>query len=300
MEELEIREVGTSSKSTDEIRQESLKRRKRKRTTSWIRLIILILAISGMSYSGYNLYRIFVGYYEGQQQYKELSKFVQNTQVSNEQKAKNDLPEGKVEVAQPLLNIDFEGLQKINPEVVGWIDIPGLGISYPLVKGPDNEKYLNYTVSNQDNRSGSIFMDFRNSSFFEDTNTFLHGHNMRDGSMFAKLMEYMKSETLDKAPSIWIYTPDLVYKYDIFTAHVVDASSEAYSFSFDDKQVYDQYLKNMCVNSTINANIVPTQDDKIISLSTCTNVSDDERYLVQAVKSKTYTIEEAATKTVAD
>ena len=37
----------------------------------------------------------------------------------------------------------FHKLQQVNPEVLGWINVYGTNIDYPLVQAKDNEKYLN-------------------------------------------------------------------------------------------------------------------------------------------------------------
>lgn len=298
MAEFEIKEMNTSSKTPEEIRQKAKKKRRKKKAASWLRTVILILAVCGIVYSGYNLSTILIGYYQGQQSYKALKSYVVNTTSKDSQleAAAGKLKDG----SYPLLSVDFAGLQSVNKDVVGWIDIPGLELSYPLVQASDNEKYLHTTVSNQSNRSGSIFVDYRTSGDFQGKNTFLHGHNMKDGSMFAKLMKYTKSETYGKAPNVWIYTPTAVYKYTIFSAQVVDASGEAYTFAFNSDQEFGLYLESMVRGSTIAAPVKPTPADKIITLSTCTNVTDEERYIVQAMLVNTYTLEEAATKTTAD
>ena len=44
------------------------------------------------------------------------------------------------------LDIDFDSLRSINTDVIGWIYVEALdGVSYPVVKGTDNEQYLHMT-----------------------------------------------------------------------------------------------------------------------------------------------------------
>ena len=85
--------------------------------------------------------------------------------------------------------IDFDALLAINPDVVGWIEIVGSDISYPVVQTQDNSHYLNHTFEGHRNRSGAIFLDRRDNSDFLSLAR-VYGHNMRDGSMFGTLSDW--------------------------------------------------------------------------------------------------------------
>lgn len=73
-------------------------------------------------------------------------------------RSRDDTPEASEPDAEPerYLQIDFEGLQAVNPDVIAWIDIPGLSISYPVVQGTDNAYYLHHLFTGEYNSSGSI------------------------------------------------------------------------------------------------------------------------------------------------
>ena len=57
-------------------------------------------------------------------------------------------------------------------------------------------------------------------------NTILYGHNMRDGSMFAKLKEYKNPETLAVCPYFWISTPAEDCLYRIFSVHTAGTAKQ--------------------------------------------------------------------------
>ena len=78
--------------------------------------------------------------------------------------------------------IDFESLDAVNSDIIGWIRIGALDISYPVAQSEDNDYYLHRTFEKKDNFAGCIFVDFHNSSQFTDPNTIVYGHNMKDGS----------------------------------------------------------------------------------------------------------------------
>ena len=91
-----------------------------------------------------------------------------------------------------LKNLNFQELQQINKDVMGWIIIPGAGISYPLMDGSDNSYYLNHTWDKQRNAMGSIFLEKECCSSLKEFNTIIYGHNMRNSTMFSNLKKYVK------------------------------------------------------------------------------------------------------------
>ena len=69
----------------------------------------------------------------------------------------------------------FEELQKINPEVIGWLTVYGTSIDYPLVQSDDNQKYVNVNAKGEYALSGSLFLDYRNKADFSDFCNIIYG-----------------------------------------------------------------------------------------------------------------------------
>ena len=63
--------------------------------------------------------------------------------------------------------IDWDALQAVNPDIVGWIrfDNPNR-IDYPIVQGQDNQTYLNHDWQGRYQPAGSIFMHKENQPDF--------------------------------------------------------------------------------------------------------------------------------------
>ena len=183
-------------------------------------------------------------------------------------------------------SIDFDALLKENPDTVAWIrfDEPSV-ISYPVVKSADNEDYLTKTFSDNDNKLGAIFMDMRNNPDFLDMNTFIYGHNMKvGGEMFSQLTEYESEEFCREHPYFYIYTPDgKVRTYTIFSAGVVKDTAENYTISYETDEDFETYINTCRESSNYQVDVEVNAQSKVVSLSTCTNVQDDERFLVQGV-----------------
>lgn len=134
-----------------------------------------------------------------------------------------------IKVTEP--NDPITGLTELNPDYIGWITINGV-IDYPVVLGNDNSRYLNTTFTGRRNFSGTIFMDYRNTSGFQSDVCILYGHNMRDGSMFAALKKYLDPKFLSANSGIAVMTSKgeaLTYK--IFATKQTDVWDKAYTLS---------------------------------------------------------------------
>ena len=110
-----------------------------------------------------------------------------------------------------LLRAKFEKLRETNPDVIGWISIPGTVIDYPIVQTTDNDYYLDQSITGTYLKSGAIFVDFRNSSNWTDRNTVIYGHNMASGEMFAQLAKYRSGTFLRN--NKYIYISDWAFEH---------------------------------------------------------------------------------------
>ena len=197
--------------------------------------------------------------------------------------------ETETEDGEPVeIPIDFEALWEINPEAYAWITIPGTEIDYPILQSEtDNTYYLTHNIEGGESPEGAIFTEDYNSKNFEDPNTVIYGHNMRNGSMFQGLHEYMDRAFFDENREVLIYLPDKILHYEIFAAYLYDDRHLLESFDFEDEDVFGAYLNRIFsirdMNSFIDTDMEVTAEDKIITLSTCYSNESNQRYLVQAV-----------------
>lgn len=217
------------------------------------------------------------------EEYEELREEVK---TEAEEKQEEEAP---VEEKAPLdIPVDFEALQAENPDIYAWITIPGTNVDYPILQREgDNGYYLNHSVDGTETIAGSIFTEDYNTKTFEDPNTIIYGHNMKNGSMFRTLHNYHDREFFDKNRDITIYMPDKILHYTIFAAYLYDSRHLMLSFDFNDPDVFRGYLDSVRnirdMNAFVDTDIPVTENDKIITLSTCYKGQADRRYLVQAV-----------------
>lgn len=262
-----------------------MSKKKKKRTAGdWIRSIILILALGVFLFSAAKLVQIFLEYKEGTDEYNRVREYVTDTSEEEE----SDVEGEAVQEQKPQPpKVDWTGLQAINTDIIAWLQIEGTDIDYPVVKGNDNAYYLTHTFEGNSNIAGAIFVDCSNSSDFQDCNTIIYGHNMRNGSMFGTLRKHFKDQESVPGKYIWICTPEKNYRYEIFSSHVVEADGEVYSLFPEANDQFAAYLDTMVQQSGISYGVPVTREDRIITLSTCTG-NDATRFVVQARREGAY------------
>jgi len=194
-----------------------------------------------------------------------------NNETSESSDEDADL-EASEEEARALRELSLEELASINNDFIGWINAIN-SIDYPVVRGRDNERYINTTFFGNRNSAGTIFMDYRHARGFDEHVAILYGHRTRDGSMFTALERYLDPDFARRNPNISIIKRDgSRLTYTVFAAKITDAWDAAYTVGVYDTDRASEVFPN-----------VPENASRFLLLSTCTRGSnDDERLLVFA------------------
>jgi len=175
---------------------------------------------------------------------------------------------------EDLRNLSLEELYALNRDFIGWISAEP-SIDYPVVRGSDNDRYINTTFLGHRNTAGAIFMDYRHADGFDEQVSILYGHNTRDGSMFSALIRFLDQGYLQRNPNITITTRDGTrLNYRVFAARLTDAWDIAYTIGINDSARASEEFSG-----------APENTSHFLLLSTCTrNSNDDERVLVFAAR----------------
>lgn len=244
-----------------------------------IEKLIVLVAVCVFCYSAYNLYLIFS---DNAQEYVEIDEIHETIDAP-----KDSADDTELEKWVP----DFDSLLAINSDIVGYIIVDHTHISYPIVKGSDNDYYLDHTIYKSENYAGSIFMDYTANSDFSDLNTFIYGHNVYHGTMFAELANYVDKAFFDAHPYIHLYTPNGNYKLQVFSAYVDTAACDSYQMAFANDQAFQNYLNLIISKSRYNSGVSVSSADRIVTLYTCSyenenpTASDgyiEDRYYIHA------------------
>jgi len=242
-------------------------------------LVILMLAFAAMAAVGIGkLRQDRQERKEGKDTYTVLAETVV-TEPEPETEEETPLVQEHTKGVAPV-EVDFDALTALNSQIVAWIRTEDGVINYPVVQGTDNEYYLNHLVDGTVNRNGSIFMDFRNGADFSDHNTFLYGHNMLDGAMFASLSLYSTPGYYDTHRELQLLTPSGDFRLQVFAGCVAPGNSDLYQLTFTGEEDRAAYLEKIFVLSEFQTDVQVSVSDRLVTLSTCAYDYEDARYLL--------------------
>lgn len=254
--------------------------------------IILIVSSILIVVSSVNIFLLTREYQKGINEYKSLEQYVTVVEKepevvkSEEPKAKDVEEETEVvkESVIPIhLDIDFQALKEINPEVVGWIYYEPFETNYPIVRGTDNEYYTNYTYERVANPAGAIFLEYLNKPDFSNYNTIIYGHNMRNGTMFGSLKKFLTDESIiEKNPYFYVFTETQAFMYEIAAVYVTDYMSDTYNLIKNEEE-QAEYIKYIDSVATWKWDKEIHPQDKIATMSTCHGLHGNNRTVVHGV-----------------
>ncbi len=204
---------------------------------------------------------------------------------------------GFADLDVPERTIDFAGLQaEENEHIYAWIYIPNTNVDYPILQHPKKaDYYLTHDTKGNKVTAGSIFTQYYNAKDFNDNNTVIYGHNMKNGSMFKTLHYYEDELFFQDNPYVYIYTETDTRVYQIFGAYEYSDVHLLLSYNMDNDTTFGKYLEDLkgikkSAKNHFDWELGVSKEDKIITLSTCIANKSSNRYLVQA---KLIAVEEA-------
>jgi sortase B len=184
-----------------------------------------------------------------------------------------------------LKELDFAALREQNAQVLGWIYIPGTDISYPLMADDNNYTYLSSDWAGGGSTLGSIFMECENSRDLTDFNTIIYGHNIVNGSMFGTLKDFGQQDYFDSHREIYLVTDGGVYRYTSFASYEAQINSDTYKMHYKTAAKRLEAIGLYTESSVVESDLVPNEEDNILTLSTCVGYSSYyTRWVVQAVQ----------------
>lgn len=249
------------------------------------RYIIIFILTCVMVFCMYQIISRYIGYARERRHNSEI-----NNSVIEENTSTPDLSTDTYKNINPGLAIDFDKLLQINDACAGWIQIPSVGISYPIVQGPDNDYYLHYDISQNEAWSGAIYLDYRNDRSLDEQHFTIYGHHMNDGSMFANLLKYDDPEFYQKNQDnfnnyIYIYQKGRVLVYQIFSVvdTYYDSDPESFLVLISDDETKKSYLNHMRQKQLYETGYFADTNDRLLTLYTCQSDSTSkERHMVHA------------------
>ena len=192
---------------------------------------------------------------------------------------------------------EYEEIYAENNDLVGWLQIDGTVINYPVLQSDSEENsqfYLTHSFAKKKDKNGSLFMDYRNDFVDRDTNIIIYGHNMKSGAMFGSLRKYLDKGYLDKHSKIRF---DTIYErgtYEVIGAFLSEVSSQdEYTFRYynflnaNNESEFEAFCVNvMQLDALKKGTLDAKYGDQLLTLSTCNSYTDEGRMFIIAKRIK--------------
>ncbi len=175
-------------------------------------------------------------------------------------------------------------LKELNDETVGWLNVPGTNIDYPVVKAKDNAYYLRHNFKKEKDYNGWVFMNYLNSAEMLDKNTIIFAHNRYYSNiMFGTLNKVGKKTWYQNIKNNLITYSDInkEMKWEVFAAYTVPVTDDYLETNFSTDEDFNNFIKMIRSRSVISSDLEIKNTDKILTLSTCADINT--RFVVHAV-----------------
>lgn len=259
------------------------KHSKKMKRNMYKRLVILLLTIIFICSTALFIKTLVTQSIDNSKQ-EEISQVIDTIDIPSDQ-VTEETTERMLQVAE---------LKKTNSDIIGWLEITGTNISYPVLQGQDNEYYLNHSYTKEKVTGGSLFLDKDYKFYPPSENLLIYGHRNTKGLMFEDLIKYKDEAFYKEHPSIRFTTVAEDTEYEIISAFKsrVYAQNETNVFRYYDfvnaesGADYNEYVNNVKQASLYNTGKMATFGDQLLTLSTCDYEVKNGRFAVVAKKIK--------------
>ena len=261
-----------------------MKRRKIK--IKWKNIILILITITSIITLLISIFNIIKWKIDSNKTNYEITNIQENINVEEIQDTENtEIIEPVIEVPKEnpywdyinmnMINVDFNGLKRTNPDVVGWLKVNGTNINYPFVQSSDNDYYLTHSFNKSYNGGGWVFLDYRNNGT-NNKNTIIYAHGRSDKTMFGTLKNVLNNGWLNNTNNyvIKISTETENSLWQIFSVYRIPTTSDYLQTNFNDETEYQNFLDIIKDRSSHNFDTNVVSTDNILTLSTCYNNSD--------------------------
>lgn len=171
------------------------------------------------------------------------------------------------------ISVDFSDLIAKNNETVGWIKVNNTNVNYSVVQHSDNEYYLRHDFNKKYNINGWVYADYRDDFEYFGSNTIIYAHNMTDRSMFGSLVWCLKDSWYTNSENHYIKmsTPKANTVWKIFSIYTIKPEVYYLRTYFESEEEHKTFIDNLTDRSIYDFQEDVSVNDKILTLSTCTD-----------------------------
>lgn len=152
--------------------------------------------------------------------------------------------------------VDFAMLQEKNPDIFAWLYIPGTGIDMPVLQSHiSDDYYITHDVMGEESSMGAVYTEMPNLMNMCDFNTVIHGDDLEEDSPFKALHNFEDADFFEEHEEFYLYLPDNVLTYEIFTAYYDEDSDILRRYDYTSYAGCEEHLKDIYTTRSMNRNI---------------------------------------------
>lgn len=180
----------------------------------------------------------------------------------------------------------YAALARENPDLAGWVRVPGTDIDYPVMQTPGEPQfYLRRAFDKSWSLAGTPFADAACRLDEPGENVLVYGHNLQTGAMFAPLAQYLDASFWRQHPTVEFDTLSRRGTYRIFAVVAAQADAPLYQpLAGADADAFAAWADWVAQHRLYDAGPLPAQGQRVVTLSTCDNAAADGRVAVLAAE----------------
>ena len=192
-------------------------------------------------------------------------------------------------IGMNLINVDFNEIKNINSDTKGWIQVNGTNINYPFVQTNDNKYYLNHSFDKSYNKAGWVFLDYRNNISSLSKNTIIYAHGRLDNTMFGSLKNILTSGWLNNSNNyvVKLSTESENTLWQVFSVYHIPTTNDYIKVNFSSNEEFNNWTSILINRSAHNFNTTVSENDSILTLSTCYNENEKVVLHAKLIKKET-------------
>ena len=181
----------------------------------------------------------------------------------------------------------YGALYEQNKDFVGWIQIDGTNINYPVMQTPDNpDYYLKHSFEKTWSDYGVPYLD-EACVIGQSNNLVIYGHHMSNGSMFCDLELYSDPAFCMDHPVIRFDTLTSFGEYEVIAVFRYNTNQETFRYDREvnmDEGRFSWFIEQVHARELFSTGKDASFGDQLLTLSTCEYTYKNGRLVVVARK----------------
>ena len=181
----------------------------------------------------------------------------------------------------------YGALYEQNNDFVGWIQIDGTNINYPVMQTPDNpDYYLKHSFEKTWSDYGVPYLD-EACVIGQSNNLVIYGHHMSNGSMFCDLELYSDPAFCMDHPVIRFDTLTSFGEYEVIAVFRYNTNQETFRYDREvnmDEGRFSWFIEQVHARELFSTGKDASFGDQLLTLSTCAYTYKNGRLVVVARK----------------